>query len=335
MSAPYLGPAETADVTVVGRKPVLLSRLKVALIVAAALVVVVLLGDVLNLVLGVVVGVFAVTQVSVVNRALTRLAGPLRRRRAANRRQPTENVADRIEVRADRIIALGPLGPVGEITREPDGVLAVTEWHGEPRLHVLGADHRSIGLRLFDAERIGNAALERGWAWRSPRTGAVVRPYGDDPGAGVEIALRDGVLGAGPATKVFLTAALVIGVAAVGTLVAVLYADLTTAVTVGAAAAGFGSAVLLILATTLLVMRLSPVTVTIGRDRLTVRHGATSEQKVSRWSVTTGSAGRHWVRLRDEYGKTRTSVPLRPKRQEILTALWSYGWPVKDEHGPG
>ncbi|MQA79452.1 MAG: hypothetical protein GEV10_13400 [Streptosporangiales bacterium] len=334
MTSPSMESAERSDITVVGRKPVLLSRLKVALFVAAVLVVLFLLGDLVNLVLGVAGGVFAVTQVSIVNRALTRLAGPLRRRRAANPRQPA-NVADRIEVRADQITALGPLGEVAGLRRSGDGVLTVSDHHGEPHLHVAGVDTASIGLRGFDPEAVGHAALERGWAWRSPRTGAVVRPYGDEPGVGVEIALRDGVLGAGTATKAFLVPVVVLGLAAFATIVAAFYADLTTAVTISVAAGGFGLAVLGIMGATFAVRRLSPLTVTIDRDRLAVRYGAMPAETVTRWSVARGTAGRRWVRLRDEYGKARALVPLRPKRREVLTALWSYGWPVTDDKGPG
>lgn len=333
MTSPSMESAERSDVTVVGRKPVLLSRLKVALIVIAVLVVVVLLGDALNLLLGVVVGVFAVAQVSIVNRALTRLAGPLRRWRAANPQQPT-NVADRIEVRADRITALGPLGEVAGLARSGDGVLAVTDHHGEPHLHVVGVDTASIGVRDFDAEAIGHAALDRGWGWRSPKTGAVVRPYGDDPGVGVEIALRDGVLSATAATKVFLASAVVLGLAVVATVMVAFSIDLTTAITVSLVAGSVGSAVLGIAGAIAAVRRLSPVTVVIGRDRLAVRYGEMPEEKVTRWSVAAGTAGRRWVRLRDEFGKARVLVPLRPKRQEVLTALGAYGWPVTDDKGP-
>ncbi|MQA79283.1 MAG: hypothetical protein GEV10_12535 [Streptosporangiales bacterium] len=319
-------PAPIGNITVVAAKPVTIP--------IARLVV----GMILVLSFDVMIGVALEWWMGAILVALTLVQLPFLKRVVAKR---AARLPDRLEVRADRISAVvGQRGDGSELTRVDGHLLAVRDLNGEPHLYVVGpgGDNGSIALGRFDVEKVGEAALAHGWPWQPPGSSAVIQPpTAAEPSlatapapAGHEIMVRDGRTRTVP-SKPVLTTVVLLALVAVFTLVG-------AAVTFGTP--GWVSATAVVVAILLLVgalvggsflmVRLSRATVTVDRDRLAVKYGSLSASTVQRSSIASGQAGRRWVRLRDHHGKQLVWVPLRPKRDEVLTALRSYGWPVDD-----
>lgn len=316
----------TGEVTIVAAKPVTLPKARLVL------------GTLLVLSVDVLVGVALEWWMGAILVALTLVQLPFLKRAVAKR---AARLPDRLEVRADRISAVvGGRGDGSDLTRADGRLLAVRDLGGEPHLHVVGVegDNGSIALGRFDVEKVGEAALAHGWPWQPPGSTAVIQPStpaepapatvsGQD---GVEIMVRDGRTRSVPSKPVLVLAFLLTmtaGAALVG-------APLALGMPEWAMSIAIVVAVLLIVGGlvggSFLMVRLSRATVTIDRDRLAVKYGSLSASTVQRSSIASGQAGARWARLRDHQGKQLIWVPLRPRRDEVLAALRTRGWPLTE-----
>lgn len=103
---------------------------------------------------------------------------------------------------------------------------------------------------------------------------------------------------------------------------------LSTAVVVVIAVVVYGSSVA---AGFLLLLQLTRVSVTIDRERLSVTYGMLPAVVVPRSSVGSVRVGTRWISVRDRRGEPLCQIPLRPKRDEMLTAMCRHDWPSSHE----
>lgn len=266
------------------------------------------------------------------------LLGLLLRRRVVGSRP------DRLEIRRDRITALvSSRGDARELSRADGDLLVVRGASAAPYLSVLGPAGYTGNLDMsrFDVGEVGQAALDHGWAWQPPGSTTAIQPPAGwaataeappaDSAEAVVIQLRDGRTRTVPKASFLPLLALgpviVFGAVMFSVLDAALPSWALPVAVVGAVVVSVAG----MLGMAFLLVRLSRATVTIGRDRLAVRYGSLSANLVQRAAIASGVAGKRWARLRNHHGKQLIWVPLRPKRDEVLAALWAYGWPVRDD----
>lgn len=83
--------------------------------------------------------------------------------------------------------------------------------------------------------------------------------------------------------------------------------------------------------------------IVISHDRVQVRYGEAPElgsappaelrPEVERHRVSSVKVGSRWLTMRDAAGKRVLTVPLRPKRDQVLNELRRHGWPVTEGIG--
>lgn len=327
MSSPDPFPSHpTGEVTVVAAEPVTIpvARLVVGLILVLSFDVII--GVALEWWMGAILVAFTLVQLPFLKRVVAKRAARL---------------PDRVEVRADRISAMvGDRGDGVELTRADGRLLVVRDLNGEPHLYAVGpgGDNGSIALGRFDVERVGEAALAHGWPWQPPGSSAVIQPptAAEPPPATApgpdrqEIMVRDGRTRTVP-SKPVLTTVVLLALVAVFTLVgAAIALGLPEWVMVTAVVAAVVCLVGGLVGGSFLMVRLSRATVTIDRDRLAVKYGSLSASTVQRSSIASGQVGARWARLRDHQGRQLVWVPLRPRRDEVLAALRTHGWPATE-----
>lgn len=317
------------EVTVLEAKPVELPRAKVVLVVCGLLVIDVLFGVVIAWWLGVGLAVLTVVQL------------PLLRKRA---QRHARNLPGRLEVRADRITTIVvPRGDANEIRRSDGDLLAVRDLNGEPHLCVVGpaGDNGSLALGRFDVEAVGRAALAHGWPWQPPGGEQVLPPAAPvavepaDARQGERaIALRGGRTRTVPAKGTLTVVGVLVTMAIVGLVAIAVSGPVLWGMPGWVTPVLMAMAILVpvgvIIGAGFLLVRLSAATVTIGDERISVKYGSLSANVVHRSSISSGTVGDRWVRMRNHDGKQLLWVPLRPKRDEVLAALRSHGWPITD-----
>jgi hypothetical protein len=260
-------------------------------------------------------GVFAVIML---------LAGP----RPATRQLAAEVSPDRLEIAADRIIALRGSGHGIQLDAAGDRELRLDTVVGEPTLVYTGPDGQvttMVGLGRFDVDEVVSAVVAHGWqvdrADRSAARPVAVSRTPEHPET--VVVLREGGATWAPSQRAVVVGLVVL--MAVIVAVAVLGPwSIATALVVGAVAAGVLMAIAALVST-----RFARHTVTVGPRRLAVQLGANNPaQVVTRDVVAAAYAGKRWLRLRDAQGKRLIWVPLRPKRDEVLAAFRLHGWPT-------
>lgn len=255
-------------------------------------------------------------------------------------RRAGTNVAQRrpqwLEIRPNRISAIGAAGFGAELVRTGPATLQVREVAAESRLYLIGpaGDDGSIDLAGFDIQQVGTAAMAQGWTWTPPGAAPQLAPAP----TGVptldrreeQIRLRDST---GNRPVVNRSLPLVFGVVVVAFVLALSF--------VGVAGAGL-VVIMIVLATiggllffgsVLMSMRRGSATVVVGADRIAVKYGSLSANVVERSAVATASAGKRWARMRTPEGKQLIWIPLKPKRDEVLAAMQRHGWPISDAPG--
>lgn len=320
------GSASSGEVTIVHPKPPRSTPLRVATFLAPILALEALLGYVYGWWVGAVCAVVTLAPVPWSGRLMAWSAS----------RQP-----HLLEIRADRITAVVRRGGSEELRRVDGDRLVVRKarsWGAPDYLDLVGpaGDSGSISLGRFDREEVARAALAHGWPWQASAKDDVIEPTTPSPVVDThrpscEIALRDGRTSATPGRAM----SIVLLAAAVLVLVGVRFGASRwngPFWQFWALSAGAGLLLLgLLIGLFALLARLSRCTITIDAERVSVRYGSSSAEVAYRSSVVSGNADARWARLRDQRGRSLLRVPLRPMRQEVLTTLRSYGWPVTDE----
>lgn len=251
-------------------------------------------------------------------------------------RRADRNVAQRrpqwLEIRPDRISAIGVAGFGAELVRTGPATLQVREMPAAgPRLYLIGpaGDDGSIDLAGFDVQQVGTAAMAQGWTWTPPGSPPQLAPMTTAHRAPTEeqIRLRDST---GNKPVVNRALPLVFGVVVVAVVLALSFAGVAGAGLVVVMIVGATIGGLVLFGSVLMSMRRGSATVVVGTDRIAVKYGSSSANVVERSAVGSASVGSRWARMRTPEGKQLIWIPLEPKRDEVLTAMQRHGWPITD-----
>lgn len=231
-----------------------------------------------------------------------------------------------LEVSAEKIVLRHATAT--ELHRADGDLLGVRELGRDLQLYQVdaGSTH-AIGLGRFDVDEVGAAAVRHGWRWQPAEHTAADQP-------GHELVLREGRTDNLPGRVVIGIAATTAGLA-VAVLIAGGWATQARWHVYLAAAVVFVLGVAVLLGWSFSFARRCRLTVRVYARYLTVRTGGFPPVTVRRSAVVSARAGRRWVRIRTTGPGPPAWVPLRPKRTEVLSTLWAYGWPVTDRVGPG
>ena len=242
-----------------------------------------------------------------------------------------------LEIRPDRIAAIGSAGIGAELVRTGPATLQVREVAAASRLYLVGpgGDDGSIDLAGFDIDQVGTAAMAQGWSWTpagaTPQLAPL--PTGVTPPAKTDETRIDLRRSSGNRPVVSRGLPLVFGVIVVAVVLALSFGGVTGA---GLVVAMTGLAIVgavVLFGTVLLSMRRGAATVVVGAERIAVKYGSSSANVVERSAVAMASVGKRWARLRTAEGKQLLWIPLKPKRDEVLAAMQRYGWPTSQSPG--
>ncbi len=256
-------------------------------------------------------------------------------------RRAGRNVAQRrpqwLEIRPDRIAAIGAAGVGAELVRTGPATLQVRETAAVPRLYLIGTagDDGSIDLAGFDIQQIATAAMAQGWTWTPPGSPPHLAPMSTPQPMGTphrapadeQIRLRDST---GNKPVVNRALPLVFGVVVVAVVLALSFAGVAGAGLMVVMIAGATIGGLVLFGSVLMSMRRGSATVVVGSDRIAVKYGSLSANVVERSAVATASVGQRWARMRTPEGKQLIWIPLKPKRDEVLAAMQRHGWPITE-----